>query len=371
MSAPSRGAAAVALAVAVVTGSATVAHAAPAPAPAATPAPPVAPPTAPAVPLPPPPATPQFPEWIDDLAGYEEQKTCVKTAQPGTVGLQELLAATYPAISGFGITRACSKAISEHHEGRALDVMLDASDPEEDATAQSIVDWLTAPDAYGNQAAMARRLGVMYIIWDKQIWRAYRPGAGWLPYTGAEAHSDHIHISLSWAGALKRTTWWSLDPMTTPGIHLIDGKWWDVTCTYGSPPSATCEAKVKSTRVVYNATAKKYETVTGWARDRTTFLDVTSAKWDANGITHTGEFTSSAGRAYKVSCDAEAPAARTCDVFIRSTVVVQVSARPSYRRQADWVLTSVVKLTAAPPAPPKAAPTPKATSKPKSSSAKR
>jgi peptidoglycan hydrolase-like protein with peptidoglycan-binding domain len=55
----------------------------------------------------------------------------------------------------------------------------------------------------------ARRLGVMYVIFDGRIWSSYRAGDGWRAYTGGESHADHIHISMSWAGAAKRTSWWT------------------------------------------------------------------------------------------------------------------------------------------------------------------
>jgi len=39
--------------------------------------------------------------------------------------------------------------------------------------------WLLAPDQHGNQAAMARRLGIMYVIWDAKVWKSYQAGRGW------------------------------------------------------------------------------------------------------------------------------------------------------------------------------------------------
>ncbi|GKQ39634.1 hypothetical protein [Streptomyces sp. A012304] len=47
----------------------------------------------------------------------------------------------------------------------------------------------------------------MYMIWNRRIWMANRPGAGWQPYRGANPHTDHVHFSFSWAGARKETSW--------------------------------------------------------------------------------------------------------------------------------------------------------------------
>jgi len=104
-------------------------------------------------------------------------------------------------------------SVSEHEEGRALDYMLDANNAADRAVANDFLGWLLATDQYGNQHAMARRLGVMYIIWNRQIWGAYRASEGWRTYscdgTPGSCHTNHIHISFSWAGALRQTTWWT------------------------------------------------------------------------------------------------------------------------------------------------------------------
>jgi len=62
---------------------------------------------------------------------------------------------------------------------------------------------------------MARRFGIMYIIWNKKMWRAYDPGRGWAAYTGSSPHTDHIHFSFSWDGAYGRTSWWTGKALTT------------------------------------------------------------------------------------------------------------------------------------------------------------
>ena len=35
------------------------------------------------------------------------------------------------------------------------------------------------------------------------MWRAYDPGRGWAPYYGVSPHTDHIHFSFNWDGALQ------------------------------------------------------------------------------------------------------------------------------------------------------------------------
>lgn len=51
---------------------------------------------------------------------------------------------------------------------------------------------------YGNNLAAfyvrnADRLGILYVIWYRQIWF---PGIGWSSYYGVSDHTDHVHVSM-------------------------------------------------------------------------------------------------------------------------------------------------------------------------------
>ncbi|WP_412543511.1 hypothetical protein R8Z50_13820 [Longispora sp. K20-0274] len=74
-------------------------------------------------------------------------------------------------------------------------------------------DWAAAPNGFGGQAsgadkdygnrlaawyiANADRLGVLYVIWFRQIWM---PGTGWRSYFGSgdpsAEHTNHVHLSI-------------------------------------------------------------------------------------------------------------------------------------------------------------------------------
>ena len=83
----------------------------------------------------------------------------------------------------YNIVRPCTAADSGHEEGRALDWMVSRV-PAQKAMGDALVAWLQAPDGYGNPEAMARRLGISYVIWNNQTWRAYDPARGWTEYNG-------------------------------------------------------------------------------------------------------------------------------------------------------------------------------------------
>ena len=119
--------------------------------------------------------------------------------------------AAYPGTASYGISRDCSVGgTSEHKEGRAWDWANDATTPAGRRRVANFMRWLFATDPYGHRHAMARRLGVMYIIWNRRIFRMYRANEGWTPYTGSSPHTDHVHVSLTRPGGNKRTSFWTM-----------------------------------------------------------------------------------------------------------------------------------------------------------------
>jgi hypothetical protein len=147
---------------------------------------------------------------IEGYARYEGQTTCDPTPKPGMVAMRNLLLSRYPVTVSFGISRACDiGGTSEHKEGRAFDWGANVNNPAQRAAVENFIAALLATDSYGHRNALARRMGVMYIIWNQQIWGAYRADAGWQPYSGDSPHTDHMHISLSWAGARAETSFYS------------------------------------------------------------------------------------------------------------------------------------------------------------------
>jgi len=152
----------------------------------------------------------RLPAGIEGFATYQKQTVCSPTAKPGTVKLKNLLLRTYPSSRSLGISRSCSAGgTSEHKEGRAFDWGVRVTSTTERAAASSFLTWLMKTDAKGNKAANARRLGVMYVIWNKRIWGAYAANSGWRTYNGSNPHTDHVHISLSRAGGAGTTSFWT------------------------------------------------------------------------------------------------------------------------------------------------------------------
>jgi hypothetical protein len=164
-----------------------------------------------------------FGPGIDAYARYDVVAgECSAVEQPGVVEFRRMLQAKYGA-NGAGITRGCNSSTrSAHQSGRAYDWMLDARRAEDRAKADEVLGWLLATDEHGNRHAMARRLGVMYIIWNHRMWSAWNADAGWQPYSGWSPHTDHIHFSFSWPGARQQTSFWTQPkPISRTGFHDV------------------------------------------------------------------------------------------------------------------------------------------------------
>ena len=159
--------------------------------------------------LPPPSAWSGAP--LEPLAPYVAQTTCDPVAKAGVLGFRDLLLEAFPGSRNLGIGRVCdAEGVSEHKEGRAFDWGVSVDDPGERAAAESVLAWMLGPDPEtGEPFAIARRLGVMYVIWDGRIWSAFRASDGWRPYVGVSQHRDHVHVSFDWPGALAQTSFWA------------------------------------------------------------------------------------------------------------------------------------------------------------------
>jgi hypothetical protein len=168
------------------------------------------------------PKTPRFSTTIENLSPYQPQTKCHPTAQKGVLEFRALILATYAGTGDDGIVRACSSGgRSEHKEGRAWDWMVSVNNPHQVAQVHALFTWLFASDGYGHKYAMARRLGIMYIIWNKRIWGSYAASSGWRPYscTGVTGcHQNHVHFSFSRAGAQGITSYWTKVVVNVGGV---------------------------------------------------------------------------------------------------------------------------------------------------------
>ncbi|MFL6157705.1 MAG: hypothetical protein ACJ72D_16545 [Marmoricola sp.] len=175
---------------------------------------------------------------VDAPSQYDAQTVCTKAAGPGTVALARYLQRTYPVTGSMGMMRACgSGGTSEHKDGRAFDWAADVSRRRTKRAAYDFLRRALATDAAGNPHALARRMGIMYLIYNDTIWSSYRDFVP-RPYLNSGCrtrarcsrtlrHLNHVHISLGLAGAAAQTSWYrarnvAAQPVLYPGTNQLD-----------------------------------------------------------------------------------------------------------------------------------------------------
>jgi hypothetical protein len=143
---------------------------------------------------------------VESLPAYVPQTSCDPSEKPGIAAFKKLVLAQYPGTNDWGSSRNCSDdGISEHLEGRAWDWNADVKNAAGFVAAANVLQWLTVGDGY-----QARRLGIMYIIYNHRIWGAYSASQGWRALNPtSNPHTDHVHFSFTWNGATKNTSFWT------------------------------------------------------------------------------------------------------------------------------------------------------------------
>jgi hypothetical protein len=154
-----------------------------------------------------------------DIDGYPRQtavKACAEPLAPKP-GVAAFRAMILSQVGGGDDGSAVCKEIannsgelSDHADGRAWDWHVVASSPSDRAMVDTVFNWLLRTDDRGHRNAMARRIGITYIIWNHLYYRVGSDSARWVPYTStSDPHDTHVHFSFSVAGAAEQTSWWT------------------------------------------------------------------------------------------------------------------------------------------------------------------
>lgn len=217
----------------------------------------------------PPPTPTGLPVAIEEYQPYVGQSICDPVAKPGVRAFSNLLLDTYRDTASSGIVRDCgSGGQSEHKEGRAWDWRVSATNTAHVQHVNETMTWLMATDKNGHKYANLRRLGIMYLIWNKRIFKAYDASAGWQPYSGSSPHTDHVHFSFGWNGAKQVTSFWDktvapidygpkgpqypvITPVAVPANLPVLAKYGDLTVARGSTNTAV--VKVIQTKLKLTA----------------------------------------------------------------------------------------------------------------------
>jgi hypothetical protein len=174
-----------------------------------------------------------------DIDGYPARTKVSACADPlvgksGVVAFRDLiLSQVGGGDDGLAVCKHVaneSGSYSDHADGRAWDWRVRASSPTDRAMVDRVLNWLMRTDDRGRRNAMARRIGITYVIWNHRYYRVGGNDAHWVPYTGTrDPHDTHVHFSFSVAGATRQTSWWKeRGPLVwslsnAPDISLVFG----------------------------------------------------------------------------------------------------------------------------------------------------
>lgn len=153
---------------------------------------------------------------------YDYAKRCKRRPTRGIKSLRRWLGRNLrgEAVSTVRCEKLGTGNYSLHAEGRALDWGLDAGIGKERRAAKRLIRTLLRSDASGEPQALARRMGVQGLIFNCRDWFAPATTQSRYEYCfradgtkrrhldRTQAHMDHIHIELNWAGARKQTSFW-------------------------------------------------------------------------------------------------------------------------------------------------------------------
>ena len=168
------------------------------------------------------PATAAYDGPVEDYASYQPQEGCVDSARRGTKELATWIDARYDGGPALASVRACdSGGVSEHKAGRAIDWRMDAGDDDQRREVRRFLDKVFATDRGDNAHALARRMGIMYVIWKDHVYASYdRFEREDYLHAGCTSrkkcsvtlrHRDHVHLSLSRRGGRGKTSWYNRD----------------------------------------------------------------------------------------------------------------------------------------------------------------
>lgn len=121
------------------------------------------------------------------MARKVKLQTSLGNVREHTLQVFEEIAAKWPIYFAWGIGPS-----GEHAEGRALDFMgfeggtVQKPGPIDSKKLREIADYLWAH---------RKRLGVWYVIYNRQIISMTYESQGWRKYNGSNPHVDHVHVS--------------------------------------------------------------------------------------------------------------------------------------------------------------------------------
>jgi hypothetical protein len=158
---------------------------------------------------------------VEAYSSYQPQTKCSPYAKAGAKALARWVLASYSGRQGRIAGPCAGRSVSEHKEGRAFDWTLNSKSATDRARASRFLKRIFATGTTGETHELARRMGVMYIIWSDRIYSSYN-GFSARVYRSSSCrnkplrkcsmtlrHRDHVHISLNRSGGYGKTSFYA------------------------------------------------------------------------------------------------------------------------------------------------------------------
>lgn len=164
-------------------------------------------------------------------------------------------------------------------------------------------------------------------------------------------------VALGFAGAITtQAEAAETDVYATPGVHLVNGRYWKTTCANYSPSVIRCTTDIFATKVFLEA-GRWYKQNT-WAFNNLSYLPSPRSQWATNPLGNTGRWVSDEGRQWRTECDTPATGTGACRNYIVATVasetggVVKTETKEIFNSMVRFSSSTIPAVTVIPASAP-------------------
>lgn len=137
----------------------------------------------------------------------------------------------------------------------------------------------------------------------------------------------------------------SVDVYSTPGLHFVNGRYWNTVC---EPYSQTVRCRTEIWGTSTEFVDGRYRFTTGWIFNNLTYLPkMTRAAWGANPLASTGSWVATDGREWRTECDTALTGRNGCRSYLWTSFITskkQSDGAWVHARTQGWVLNNIVRF---------------------------
>lgn len=130
------------------------------------------------------------------------------------------------------------------------------------------------------------------------------------------------------------------DPYSTPGVHLVNDRYWRTTCSMYSTTVVRCTTDIYGTKV-FSKDGSWYKQ-NDWVFNNLTYLPSPRANWANNNLGKSVAWTAADGRRWESECDTAATGRGACRQYVYSDVASEKGGVVTQQRMR--VFNSLVKF---------------------------